>query len=365
LCQQSTFRLSVGRSSATRNSKIGAAQGFPDRLVCQGFADISEGLLCDEDSSARMGEASRRCESASAGASRKRHMRQLGFTCWICGSSGLRLVKSSNLPATLSPSSLAITDSNYGTTGEIHRCGDCGFMQCSCLTDLLRFYEGLEDTSYEAGRAERSLQARRLLLRFVQRFIKRGRLLDIGAGSGILVEQALKMGYLAEGVEPSQWLQAKAKQHGLNVLLGTFPHAQVVGPFDVVTLVDVLEHVPAPLNLLEQIAKILASNGVVLIVTPDVGSVAARLLGWRWWHFRMAHICYFNRSTLLLALDRVGMKPIVIRRPSWYFSVGYLTSRVHEYLPPILRMNPPNSLKRLVLPLNLRDSLAVVATRKY
>lgn len=237
-------------------------------------------------------------------------------------------------------------------------------MQCSGLTDISRFYEELEDTSYEAGRAERSLQAKRLL-QLVQRFSKRGRLLDIGAGSGILVEQALKMGYLAEGVEPSRWLQTKAKQHGLNVHLGTFPHAQVVGPFDVVTLIDVLEHVPVPLHLLEQIGEILASGGVVLIVTPDVASVAARLLGWKWWHFRMAHIGYFNRSTLLLALDKVGMKPIVIRRPSWYFSAGYLTSRVHKYLPSVVRMDPPNSLKRLVLPLNLRDSLAVVAIRKY
>ncbi len=292
----------------------------------------------------------------------EKNMPLVGFTCWVCGSDDLRLAKPSNISVPLGSSSFAITDSNYGRTGEIHRCSNCGFLQCSRQSHVLQLYEDLEDASYEAGRSERSLQAEKLL-QFVQEFRRQGRLLDIGAGSGILVEQALKMGYVAEGVEPSRWLQAKAKEHGLVVHLGTFPHSEVAGLFDVVTLVDVLEHVPEPVSLLRQTATILARDGLLLIVTPDVGSVAARLLGWKWWHFRVAHVGYFNRRTLFLALDRAGMKPIVARRPGWYFNLEYLTSRAHRYLPPVLRVNPPNVLKHFVVPLNLRDSLSVVARK--
>lgn len=284
-------------------------------------------------------------------------------SCWICGSPNLELAKHSNIQKTLSSEAFAITDSHYGTTGEIQRCRNCGFLQCSNLNNVLSFYEQLEDAPYEQGRAERMLQAKKMI-KIVQKYQPQGRLLDIGAGSGILVEQALKMGYQAEGIEPSKWLQNQAQKHGLPVYLGIFPHAQLTGAYDIVTLVDVIEHVSHPVELLSNISQVISEGGILIVVTPDVGSLLARILGWKWWHFRIAHIGYFNRKTLAMALDKAGFKLLSMTRPTWYFTADYLFERVNKYLPSFLRMPAPKFLKNVVVPLNLRDSLLGIYTLK-
>jgi SAM-dependent methyltransferase len=282
--------------------------------------------------------------------------------CWLCGSDALQLVKASNIPSALASHSFSITDSNYGITGVIFRCRACGFMECPDLREVLPFYENLVDTGYEIGRKERGLQARKIL-EGVRKFRVGGRLLDIGAGSGILVEQALELGYRAQGIEPSKWLQKTAADRGLPVSLGTFPHPEVCGPFDVVTLIDVIEHVSNPVELLCNIRQALKQDGLAVIVTPDVSSIAARILSWKWWHFRIAHIGYFNKRTLLFALGRAGLKPVLVRRPAWFFTADYLWVRVQRYLPRVLRIPPPNFATHLVIPLNLRDSWLIACRR--
>lgn len=275
--------------------------------------------------------------------------------CWVCGSDTLELVKPSNLAGALTSNAFSITDSNYGVTNAIFRCKSCDFLECPEVQEVLSFYEDLVDTGYEVGRRERGLQARKILER-VRRLRAGGRLLDIGAGSGILIEQALEMGWSAEGIEPSRWLQKTAADRNLPVSLGTFPHPEIRGPFDIITLIDVVEHVPNPVELLRYIRQALGDGGIAVIVTPDVGSIAARILGWRWWHYRAAHIGYFKKKNLLLALERAGMKPALVKRPGWFFTADYLWVRTHRYLPRFLRVSPPEFLKRVVVPLNLRDS---------
>ena len=269
------------------------------------------------------------------------------------------LVKPSNLNHALKSTDFLITDSRYGVTGDIFRCADCGFRQCSNQQDVLPFYEAMEDPSYEEGRASRFLQQQELL-KLVASQGDGKRLLDIGAGTGMLVEQATHAGYQAEGVEPSRWLQEQAAKRGLPVHLGKFPHPATPGPYDVVTLIDVVEHVPDPIPLLSAIAKVVQADGQVLIVTPDVGSFVARFLGRRWWHYRVAHVGYFDRSTLRRALQAAGLEVIRFGRPGWYFSADYLMERVLTYLPRALRFAPPAWSKRATIPLNLGDSLYVI-----
>src|SRR6202008_941091 len=130
-----------------------------------------------------------------------------------------------------------------GHTGRIDECQRCGFRQVNDVESVLKFYEALEDTAYDQGREQRGLQARKILDALLP-YKKAGRLLDVGAASGILLEQAAKLGFQGEGVEPSKSLAKSAQDAGLNVHLGIFPHAKVSGTFDVITLVDVIEHVP-------------------------------------------------------------------------------------------------------------------------
>jgi 2-polyprenyl-3-methyl-5-hydroxy-6-metoxy-1,4-benzoquinol methylase len=273
------------------------------------------------------------------------------------------LVKQSNLPSALNTEAFRITDAHYGTTAAIFQCQDCDFVQCSDLEGVLDYYVYMDDQGYEQTRQERALQARKLL-QVATRHRPSGRLLDVGAGSGILVEEALKLGFAAEGIEPARSLQQEASRRGLPVRSGVLPQAEVAGPYDVVTLIDVIEHVPDPLGLLTQIRDLMTPESICVLVTPDVGSIAARLMGWRWWHYRVAHIGYFSRNTLQKALRAVALTAIETSRPTWYFPASYLASRVMGYLPPSLRLSVPKTLNRLTVPLNLFDSLLVICKRQ-
>ena len=278
--------------------------------------------------------------------------------CWLCDEIKLTCVKTSDVPSTVNAAAFRVTDANYGQCAAVYQCTACGFRQCSDFSDVLSFYQAMDDPAYEASRAPRSLQAERLL-QSVRRYRTGGRLLDIGAGSGILVEVANRLGYRADGIEPSEWMVRSAAAHGLEIQAGILPHKEIAGPYDVVTLVDVIEHVSDPIELLVQARTVLASDGIGLVITPDVASVAARIRGKHWWHYRMAHICYFERKTLLAALRHAGLEPIAIFRPSWYFTADYLSQRLGAYLPIVRKMQLP-MLKRMVVPLNLFDSLGIV-----
>ena len=272
------------------------------------------------------------------------------------------MVKNTNISSELTSNLFAITNSNYGKSAAIYECLNCGFFQCPDLSDSLRFYEDLEDEEYEQTRSERSRQER-LLLNVVKRYRHYGSLLDIGAGSGILVEKALGMGYRAEGVEPSRWLQERAKKRDLPIRLGTFPHEEINKKYDIITLIDVLEHVPNPVELLSDIHDALTNKGIGVLVTPDIASFAAKIMGAKWWHFRVAHIGCFNKSTLLLALKKANLKPISIFRPVWFFPATYLFERIKKYFSLLRKIAAPKCFKSIVIPLNLHDSLMVIFKR--
>lgn len=290
-------------------------------------------------------------------------MAEKEITCWVCGQQNFTLKKKSDVHSKLKSENFAITNFDYGKTGELQQCKNCGFIQCIDLEEVVQFYEDLEDPEYENTRKERKLQEERLI-RFFKKYKDSGKLLDIGAGSGIMVEASLEQGYQAEGIEPSKWLQENARKLGIPVHQGVFPHPLTPGPFDIITFVDVIEHVTEPAKLLTEIKNALADEGILVLVTPDVNSVAAKIFGYKWWHYRIAHIGYFNKRNLTQLLQSTGYRIIKITRPSWYFTLKYLGIRFLSFLPKFLRFPLPNFLERITIPVNLRDSLLVVCKKE-
>ncbi|EGY25794.1 hypothetical protein DA2_2004 [Desulfovibrio sp. A2] len=147
------------------------------------------------------------------------------------------------------------------------------------------------------------------------------------------------------------------------MLAGTIDDLPPDARFDIIVLADVIEHVETPVQLLRACAARLSPQGLLAVLTPDCRSLAARLLGWRWWHYRIAHINYFDRHTLAAALSAADLEPVRTLRPGWRFTMQYLCERLEAYVPKVLI---PRFLysKRISIPLNLRDSLMVIATKR-
>lgn len=291
--------------------------------------------------------------------------------CRVCGSDDTQPWRKSPLTGGVTSEDLRITDARYGLTLDLARCRGCGFRFADSddVSRLDQLYAELDDPGYEESQTPRRLQMEWLARTARRHHPAAKTALDVGAATGLLVAAARREGLDAIGIEPSRALSEIARaQNQVPVLTGVLPHPQLAGRrFDVVFLVDVIEHVADPGALLRQCAELLAPDGLLLVVTPDVASLAARLLGRRWWHFRIAHVGYFDRRSLGVALARAGLRPERWLRAKWFFDVAYLASRFESYLPvagwnrfanraPGLR-----SLYRSVIPLNLFDSYAVLA----
>src|SRR5205823_313421 len=111
--------------------------------------------------------------------------------------------------------------------------------------------------------------------------------------------------------------------------------------------------------------RCLSPDGLLMVVTPDIGSLAARLMKHRWWHFRPAHIGYFSRKTMRMALRQAGFTVECVQPYQWWFTIGYVLTRLQRYLPIGLLNRWCRTrfehLWDLPVPVNLRDSFIYFA----
>ena len=152
-----------------------------------------------------------------------------------------------------------------------------------------------------------------------------GRLLDVGCATGAFLDQMRRLSnWAVVGVEPIATAAQLARRHfGLEVFEGSLLDAAFPDQaFDVVTLWDVLEHVPDPQSHLAETYRILRPGGLLVVKAPDPLSWEAHLFGSYWLgHDAPRHLFGFPRSTLTSQFATVGFRPV----ESVYLIGGYYT----------------------------------------
>lgn len=148
------------------------------------------------------------------------------------------------------------------------------------------------------------------VLAHVERFVTPGRLLDVGAGPGFMVNAAQRRGWDAIGIDVNAWASQYARSElGLDVRVGELTDDSFVGEsFDAITMMDLVEHVPEPDALLAQARRLVRPGGALAILTPDAGSPVSRALGRRWPEVSKPgeHMVLFSIDGLTHALARHG-----------------------------------------------------------
>lgn len=288
----------------------------------------------------------------------------LAHICDLCGNNKARIVYKKR---GITPKYYFITDNSYGDHSQIVKCSDCGLVHCSpkeASKKLVERYQAFEDPNYEKERQARTITHERVFRNINNLHNSPGKLLDIGCATGTLLGIAQENGWKAVGVEPSKWASKIGKEkYGLNIVQGTLETVKFKNKsFDVVTCLDVIEHVSSPKKLLAGIHRILKKDGVLCIVTPDIGSLISRILGENWWHIRPDHIYYFTEETISLLLLSQGYRVEKIGRYRWTFSLNYWISRFENKLPFVYKLL--TFLKdRHFLTINFHDSLEVYARK--
>ena len=254
--------------------------------------------------------------------------------CWICG--GRRLAPYHTLRFELDAYRNDDQDhelaSYSGATLHLMRCGDCGFGQPEALPTLPRYFDRMYDQRWDERWIAAEFEAgyKDVIFRSILRTLERRagatkrRLLDVGAHAGRFLRMAVDAGWRAEGIELNPQTAAFAAAHsGAPVHRANAAGLALQGRrFDAIVMTDVLEHIPAPMEVVTTLAGLLEPGGILAVKVPCGSAQAlkerarAALTSHRaTLADNLVHVNHFSPRSLALTLQRAGLTARVVAAP--------------------------------------------------
>ena len=144
-------------------------------------------------------------------------------------------------------------------------------------------------------------------LKLINSYSEKGRLLDIGAGTGDFLVVAKNDGWQTIGIEPSSKAKTIAINKGVN-FAGNLSDLESHS-FDLITMWHVLEHVPNLDEYITELKKLLKPTGTILIAVPNFKSFDANYYGRFWAAFDVPrHIWHFSKTAIQKLFEEKEMK---------------------------------------------------------
>lgn len=242
------------------------------------------------------------------------------FKCLLCNNTGAAELVSGTIRDVQSPKH------------KVFRCLCCGHVQISPIPtsqELIEFYKRDQQTQNVHGTVtDINLMQVKSLADTMRRLswldeaksieqVSEIQLLDIGCGYGFFVDAANQRGYRATGLD----VGTKRLELARSQMQGEFIEGEVYdlleqgheGHFNVVTLFHVLEHIADPVVFLSSCFRLLAPDGLLLIEIPNLDDHMLRNESYQHWFWQFAHLSYFDRARLILALKRADLQRFTIK----------------------------------------------------
>lgn len=209
---------------------------------------------------------------------------------------------------------VALRSAGVGTL-VYERCADCGALVAvddRRRIDLGSIYSSLPDEYWSALHNEAHGVAR-MVRRLLP--VSRGDLWDVGCGAGGLISVLETADLRCHGLEPGARAVEAARARGLDVRQGTASTFGEERVADVVTMMDVLEHLGEPEHELHAVHKMLRSGGAVLALTGRADALTARV-GRADWHYLECggHVTVHSEQGLRRLFRRVGFSRVRLHR---------------------------------------------------
>lgn len=156
----------------------------------------------------------------------------------------------------------------------------------------------------------------------------KGKILDIGAGTGDFLLEAKCRGWEVFGQEPNPAARELASLKGiaLEKVSSKFPE----NSFDVITLWHVLEHVPNPESQITELNRLLKKDGILVIAVPNFKSYDARFYKKYWAAYDVPrHLFHFSRTSIEKLFSQFSFQ--LIREKGLWFDSFYVSLLSEKY----------------------------------
>lgn len=261
---------------------------------------------------------------------------------------------------------------------EIVRCPSCGLVSRASLPEQFEL-EKIYDRSYFAsidrsiGRtgyldyvgdeeAHRTNARRRISL--LRTYLEPDSLLDVGCAAGFFVDEAVRAGWRATGIDLSRAMVDWGTTHlGAELHVGGLAGERTTRAC--ITMWDTIEHLLNPRSDLERAHALLRPGGILALSTGDSDSLLARV-SLRRWHLMTPrhHNYFFSPPTIRRLLVSLGFEVLSIGHPPSVFPLRYLLHKTGlRGRISLVRRLGDSSVGGLQVPLNLWDVMTVVARR--
>jgi SAM-dependent methyltransferase len=277
--------------------------------------------------------------------------------CAICGSPA---ESEEVYPANLDPAAFtAEVFSARRLPDQLHyrivRCRRCGLVRSDPVLSADALAELYKDSTFDYGEELEGLRATygAALDRAASYLDSRRGLLDVGCGSGFVLELARERGWSdVHGVEPSGDAIAKAAPGIGPLIVQSMMRAGLfeAGSLSAVTLFQVLDHMPDPLGMLRDCRAILRPGGVILALNHNVTALSARVLGEKSPIIDVEHTYLYSPETMRRLFTEAGFEVLSVGPVRNTYSISYLTQLV-----PL-----PRAFKQSVLPRIRRTAIGRV-----
>ena len=256
------------------------------------------------------------------------------------------------------------TSTGHRTHGRILKCLNCGlaFNETRHNADqIIDFYSDVEDPTYLKNIESRFQTFRHNFSKLKSFLPAQGKLLDIGSYCGVALKVAGENGYETLGVEPSRWAarysEEVMKEKVFSGILKDLPEA--TGLFEIITMWDVLEHVPHPLEELKRIHSRLKPGGTFAFSTLYIDNWYPKILKKRWpWYMDM-HLYYFTGESIRQMLGQAGLELVHRQSYTHIITFEYFLLKLDALGVPgarfLSRAVQKTPLKKIMIPFSFGD----------
>lgn len=203
---------------------------------------------------------------------------------------------------------------------------DCAVVTCNnCSHYFIPHYyrKQIEYTQYKnadvtaavrAGNNWVKIQRHKLRFKFIQKYIKSGKLFDLGAGWGHFMLAGKELGYDVYGVEISE----QPYLYCVNDLKLPVDHIDFfemdeTKKFDIITMWDVLEHIDKADPFLQKCNELTNKGGYLFLQVPQIDSYFAKKHKDDWKMMGLDHVNYFGKKTITQILEKNGYEVLKIK----------------------------------------------------